>query len=212
MMQLEYLVSACTEEYSNEYTDEWNLACKRFVDVIKMLESKEEFSQDAVDNFQFAADEFCDVYCGLTGRDGMTNYFHVLRSGHFSYFLQKYKNLYLLSQQGWENVNSQFKRIFHNNTQKGGEKHGSSKLAPVMYIIARAMLWRYGFLDGLFEHLGHTNDIDIKFGDVKRISKSKEHVTDAETKIFAETILRFGTFSDSFGTTDSVTVLSEIDE
>ena len=30
--------------------------------------------------------------------------------------------------------------------------------------------------------------------------------------MFAETILRFGTFSDSFGTTDSVTVLSEIDE
>ena len=100
-MQLEYLVSACTEEYSNEYTDEWNLACKRFVDVIKMLESKEEFSQDAVDNFQFAADEFCDVYCGLTGRDGMTNYFHILRGGYISYFLQKYKTCtYSLSRDG----------------------------------------------------------------------------------------------------------------
>ena len=81
-----------------------------------------------------------------------------------------------------------------------------------MYTMARAMLWRYGFLDGLFEHLGHTNDIDIKFGDVKRIPNFKEHVTDAETKIFAETILRFGTFSDSFGTTDSATVLSVIEE
>ena len=52
----------CTEEYSNVYTDKWNLGCKSFVNVIKILESKEELSQDAVDKFQLASDEFCDEF------------------------------------------------------------------------------------------------------------------------------------------------------
>ena len=77
--------------------------------------------------------ELCDVFFGLAGRDGMTNYWHNLRCGHFAYYL------YLLSQQGWENVNSRFKRTFHHNTQKGGRIGGSSKLMPVMYTIARVL-------------------------------------------------------------------------
>ena len=146
--------------------------------MMEMLESKEEFNQDRADNFQLLADEFCDVYCQLTGRDGMTNYYHILRSGHFSYFLAKYKSLYLLSQQGWENVNSRFKHSFHNNTQKGGGVGGSSKLAPVMYMMARDMLWSYRFLDGLFKKLGHTNEIDVDYGDIKKYHLSrKKHIT-----------------------------------
>ena len=212
MAGLSRLVETCTADYSTEYTAKWISACNLFQKVIEALESKQEFCQQTIDNFQLAADEFCDEYCALTGRDGMTNYFHILRSGHFSYFLKKYKNLYLLSQQGWENVNSRFKRSFHHNTPKGGGSGGSSKLGPVMYTMARAMLWRYGHLDGLFAHLGHTNDIDVKYGDVKRIPKIVEGVTDVETKSFAETILRFGTFDDSFGFDDNGSSLNDIDE
>ena len=73
------------------------------------------------------------------------------------------------------------------------------------------MLWRYGFLDGLFKHLGHTNGKDIKSGDVKRILMIQDN-TDAETKAFANTILRFGTFADSFGTSESGTELSVVQE
>ena len=109
-------------------------------------------------------------------------------------------------------MNSRFKRLFHHNTPKGGGKGGSSKLGPVMYIMARAILWRYGHMDGLFEHLGHTNDIDVKYGDVKIIPKIVQGVTDVETKSFAETILRFGTFVDSFGFDDNGTLLNDIDE
>ena len=141
MVGLECLVVTCTADYSPEYTNEWILACERFVNIISMLESKEEFSQAAIDKFQLAADEFCDLYCGLTGRDGMTNYFHILRCGHISYFLEKYKNFYLLSQQEWENVYSRFKRTFQNNTHKGGGRGDSSKLASVMYTMVRDMLW-----------------------------------------------------------------------
>jgi len=203
---MKHLVSVCTAEYTSAYTTEWILASELMNTVMTKLESKDEFDQDMVDSFQLSADKFCDVYCGITGRDGMTNYFHILRSGHFSYFLAKYKNLYLLSQQGWENVNSRFKRSFHNNSQKGGGKNGSSKLAPVMYTMARDMLWRYGFLDGLFHHLGHTNALDVKYGDVKRIPYITKE-TNADTKAFAETILRFGSFADVYVDDDYADVL-----
>ena len=113
----------------------------------------------------------------------MTNFFHILRSGHFSYFLRKYGNLYLLSQQGWENVNGTYKRTFHSNTQKGGGIGGSSKLAPVMYTLARAMLWRYGYLGKHFAVLGHTDAIDVKYGKVKGLHTQTAD-TDAATKLF----------------------------
>lgn len=198
---LDHLVDVCTSEHSSEFRDEWKKACNEFRSVMGMLESREEFTTEQVDEFQLKADEFCDVYFALTGKDGMTNYFHNLRSGHFSYFLDKYGNLYKLSQQGWENVNSCYKRSFHNNSQKGGGRGGSSKLRPVMYTMTRAMLWRYGYLEKLFEKIGHTNAIDVKYGEVKRLPQ-KSIDTDNATKIFAETLLKLGSFEDAFGSTE----------
>ena len=121
--------------------------------------------------FQLDADEFCDAYFLLTGRDGMTNYFHLLKAGHYAYFLRKYHNLYRYSQQGWENINSRLKRTFHHNTQKGG--CGRSKLLPVIYTLLQDMLWQFGWLDGLFEHLGHDGELNIEYSKVKPMSKTK---------------------------------------
>ena len=95
---LEYLVKICTVDYGDDYTNKWIDASRKFVTVITLLESKKELNQVTIYNFQLSADECCDVYCGLTGRNGMTNYFYIIHCGHFSYFLEKYKNLYLLSQ------------------------------------------------------------------------------------------------------------------
>ena len=164
-----------------------------------------------VDMCQLAADDFCDEYVDLTGRDGMTNYFHNLRSGHFSYYLRKYGNLYLLSQQGWENVNSRFKRLFHFNTQKGGGIGGSSKLGPVMYTMARSMLWRYGYLDGLFKELGHSKDMDVDYGKIKRVPVMTNE-TDDMTKIFADTILKLGDHADLYGSIEAATLLEAVEE
>ena len=71
--------------------------CSLFRGVIEVrIDCMIKFRAEYVDAFQFLADECCNVYYGLTGRDSMTNYFHILRAGHFSYFLEKYGNLYLL--------------------------------------------------------------------------------------------------------------------
>ena len=139
----------------------------------------------------------------------MTNYFHILRAGHFSYFLEKYGNLYLVSQRGWENANSRWKRTFHNNTQKGGRCGGSSKAGPVMYTMARPMLWRYGYLDGLFEKLGHTSTMDVSDGEIKRIPVLNSG-TDALTECFANGILKLGDAAMLHGDTSSGSMLDVI--
>ena len=205
------LIDVCCEGYGEEFVQEWKDCCTKFVEVMRLMDSRIVFRPEDIDQFQLVADEFCDIYCGLTGRDGMTNYFHILRAGHFSYFLEKYGNLYLLSQQGWENVNSRWKRTFHNNTQKGGGLGGSSKLAPVMYTMARSMLWRYGYLDDLFEKLGHSESLDVAYGDIKRIPV-KTAGTDTLTEVFANSILKLGDVAMMYGDTESGTMLSVIME
>ena len=86
--------------------------------VMDPLNSYFEFDDDDVRAFQFEADLIMSKYIKLTGRDGMTNYFHMLHAGHMAEFLHKYKNLYRFSQQGWENLNEFTKRKFHSHSQK----------------------------------------------------------------------------------------------
>ena len=57
------------------------------ISMAEKLESKQEFEFIDIAEFQLLADEFCDAYFSLTGRDGMTNYLHLLKAGHFSWFL-----------------------------------------------------------------------------------------------------------------------------
>ena len=115
-----------------------------------MVRLEDAFRFEQVCKFQDAADNFCAAYRALTGRDGMTHYFHLLQAGHYSFYLLKYHNLYRYSQQGWERFNSRLKRTYHHKTAKGGGKEGGSKLEPVVYSVAREMTWRLGHLAGLF--------------------------------------------------------------
>ena len=84
-------------------------------------------------------------------------------------------------------------------------------MAPVMYMMARDMLWSYGFLDGLFKKLGHTNEIDVDYGGVKKIPFITEE-THNDTRVFAETILQFGSYVDVFGEVEEEIALEPIFE
>ena len=137
------------------------------------------------------ADEFCDAYFSVTGRDGMTNYLHLLKAGHFSWLLNKYGNLYRLSQQGWENVNGRFKRKYFQNSQRGGGRGKGSKLLPVFYTFMREHLWRVGYLDGFFnEIMNDDGTFKVVYGKVKRVPKSKR-VLDEDIELYAKTIFHF---------------------
>ena len=79
--------------------------CNKFLTVTAWIEWRIEFSFEDVYAYQRDADALFDVYFNITGGDGMTNYLHCLRAGHFAQFLIGYKNIYCYSQQESENVN-----------------------------------------------------------------------------------------------------------
>ena len=169
----------------------WHEACHKFPEMMSRLESKSEFEFVDIAEFLLKADEFCDAYFSVTERDGMTNYLHLLRLGHFSWFLKKYGNLYRLSQQGWENVNGRFKRKFFQNSQRGGGRNKGSKLLPVFYTFMREHLWRVGYLEGFFNKVMETDGkFNVEYGKVKRVPQSKR-VEDAEIDLFARAIFNF---------------------
>jgi hypothetical protein len=62
-----------------------------------MMNSRSKFDFDRVCAFVMTSDSFMERYVALTGREGMTNYFHMLRDGHIAYYLERYNNLYRLS-------------------------------------------------------------------------------------------------------------------
>lgn len=171
---LEELVKVCTARQSPTLVGKWVDACRLFNEVSELLDSKQHFDKDDAYNFQAKADAFCDVYIKLTGRDGMTNYYHNLHAGHFMYFLLKYGNLYRLSQQGWENINGQMKRSYHSNTQKGGGRGGTSKLVPVMAKMVRSMLWRFGYMKDMFKSLGYKSKVDVTYDKVEPHLKHRD--------------------------------------
>ena len=65
------------------------------------IASKDDFEDSEIDYFQTKADNLYLNWIKLHGIDGVTNYFHMIGSGHILYCLRKWRNLYRYSQQGW---------------------------------------------------------------------------------------------------------------
>ena len=51
-------------------------------------------------------------FIGLTGKDTMTNYVHMLGSDYVMYYLREKFNLYRYSCQSWERFNKRVKRYY----------------------------------------------------------------------------------------------------
>jgi hypothetical protein len=115
--------------------------------------SKRRFFDEEIDAFGTQCDDFFELWVDLTGLEGMTNYIHMIGSGHMTYYLREWRNLYRYSQQGWETLNSLLKNIYFRRTQRGGHKGDgqsrNSKLPP----IAKWMQRRLYFLSGRYKHI-----------------------------------------------------------
>ena len=193
---MDHLIDVCLGDHTfgQDYVVDWRETVRLYSGVREQLTSRKHYDIFMVAQFQKDADVFMKRYKALTGRDGMTNYFHMLDAGHFAFFLHKYGNLYRLSQQGWENVNSIMKRSFHRNTQRGGCKRGTSKILPVFLRLHRAMMWRMGHLEGLFLKFGFKVP---KFTYGKKLSLPKfENVSIDELREYTATVLNYASPED----------------
>ena len=123
---------------------------------IELVGCRKQFFFNDVCRFQQTANDICDLYCYLTGRNGIKYYLNLLRSGHCVYFLLKRCDLFKYPEQGWEAVNGKMKCYFNHNAQKGEGKKGSSKLLPIFMTFFRRFLWRCGILDQYFEKVNQS--------------------------------------------------------
>jgi hypothetical protein len=100
----------------------------------------------------------------LHGLEGVSNYIHLLGSGHISVYLHEWKNLYRHSQQGWEALNKLIKTFYYRRTQRGGAanqgKGRKSKLLPIARWLQRRAIWLAGYNEDSIKTFLDDNDLN----------------------------------------------------
>ena len=114
---------------------------KNYIKAIKILRMKKDLTNAEIFEFQNQIDQFANGWLELNNRAGMTNYIHLLASGHIADFLIHYRNLYEHSQQGWEALNSMLKVFFFRRTTRGGGNGDGSRVREIARWLARRMIW-----------------------------------------------------------------------
>jgi hypothetical protein len=130
----------------------WHRMMRDYGDAMKILRKRSEYTEDDMTNFQLRIDDFFHAYVELSGagKEGVTNYLHMLGSGHIKYYMKTHGNLYKYSQQGWESLNEKVKLSFFNHTQRGGnygadvEESERSYLKSIFMFFQRELLWISG--------------------------------------------------------------------
>ena len=124
--------------------EEWTSVIDTFSKLNKLICARVEFTDEMIEEFQCLADSFFTKWVSLNGMAGVTNYIHLLGSGHLMEFLYKYRNLYKFSQQGWEHLNKRASGIYHKHSQKGGNGsvlESRSQILPIFRYFTRAWMW-----------------------------------------------------------------------
>jgi hypothetical protein len=128
--------------------EKWNDCIERWLEVMETARKRETFTEGEIGEFQHLADEWFERWLALHGRDGLTNYIHMVASGHLSFYMREWGNLYKYSQQGWEAFNSLIKSVYFRRTQRGGNggkpDEPNSRVVPVARWLQRKLFFLSG--------------------------------------------------------------------
>ena len=69
--------------------NQWKEGIYQYCELIKTLRQKDNFEDSEIDDFQTKADNLYRNWIKLHGINGVTNYFHMIGSGHILYYLVK---------------------------------------------------------------------------------------------------------------------------
>ncbi len=69
-------------------------AISNYAAAMVLLTSHKELSDDEIEEFQSFIDNFFETWVETFGAQGMSNYLHLLGSGHIHYFLKEYTSAY----------------------------------------------------------------------------------------------------------------------
>ena len=151
--KFESLLTFCLQSDSDDAAlrkQNWLEAVVLYRNIIRTARRREDFSDDMIEEFAEMTDEFYRKWLSLHADKGVTNYFHMIGSGHLTHYLRKWRNLYQFLQQGWESLNHQIKIFYFSRTQRGGHTAGlpqeCSKIKPIGLWLQRKLLWLSGIV------------------------------------------------------------------
>lgn len=118
-----------------------------------LLRKSTDLNDDEIETFQGLIDSWFNDWVSVYGKEGCTNYTHMLSSSHVMRYLEEWRCLHRFSQQGWEALNALIKSYFFRRTNRGGlSKNGTkkSKLLGIARWLQRRIMWYSGHGDALF--------------------------------------------------------------
>jgi hypothetical protein len=149
--QIDVIIDICIPPDDPQYgiaNKEYKECFKYYRDAMSIARKHEDLHNEEILEFQRNADIFFRKWVDLEGYDGMTNYIHLMGSGHLSEYMFQYRNLYKHSQQGWEKFNALLKTFYFRRTQRGGStgrgKTERSILRPIGRWFLRRLVWMSG--------------------------------------------------------------------
>jgi hypothetical protein len=71
--------------YDEERTEHWKTSMNSWQKLMEMSHQREE--EEEVDAFGIQCNVFFEAWVDLTGLEGMTNYIHMIGSGHMTFYL-----------------------------------------------------------------------------------------------------------------------------
>ena len=196
MNNLELLIEVSVPDQDRQ--EKWLQCVPNYRLAMELARQKSDLSVEDVANFQREIDDFFQDWVKLHGLAGMTNYIHMLGSGHIAEYMSKWKNLYQHSQQGWEAFNSLLKTFFFRRTGRGGGRGLKSKLKPIARWLQRRLLWHCGItgedLEAFRLMLKEQEEADDEEQE-EQDDEDEEEEEDGEQDDVAELLLGLGQFN-----------------
>lgn len=138
-----------------------------------ILRKDTDATEDEIRAFQDHVDMWFSGWVQVFGKEGCTNYTHMLSSSHVMRYMQEWKCLNRFSQQGWEALNALIKSYFFRRTNRGGLSKNSknkSKLLGIARWLQRRIMWYSGHGDLLFCDKDDDGDDDSSYEDNNEVS------------------------------------------
>jgi hypothetical protein len=99
--------------------ESWYQVFCHLQNMFETMSQHEDFTDEELAVLKVYFDDFSDLWITLCVLDGISNYIHLIITGHLMYYLRKWRNFYRYESQGWEHLNSSI-AYFTSTELKGG--------------------------------------------------------------------------------------------
>jgi len=138
MGQLELLVEVSVPCQNRK--QKWQMLLPRYRAFMETARQNRDWNTpEELAAFQHDVDLWFQNWVKLHGKAAITNYVHMLASGHVAEYVFHWGNLYEHSQQGWEAFNALVKSFFFRRTNHGGGKNKTRLKAIARWLQRRAI-------------------------------------------------------------------------